>query len=642
MASRSSTPSFSGRTAWARSVRTPLREFLRTETGGAAVLLAAAVAALLWVNIDASSYEEAWETTLSVDVGGSGVSLSLREWVNSGLMTFFFFVVGLEARREFDLGELRERRRFVLPLLAAIGGMAASVAIYLAFNVGRSTAHGWGAAMSTDTAFALGLFALVGPRFPDRLRAFMLTVVVVDDLVALIVIATVYTGAVSLPALAVALGLFGAVLVVRALRIRRGPVYFVLGVAIWVALLESGVDPVVIGLAMALLASAAPPDRSALERATERFREFREQPTPELARIAREQVRTAISPNERLQLLWHPWSSYVIVPIFALANAGIAIDADFLERAFSSPITLGILVGYVVGKPIGIVGSSWALTRLSRRRLRPPVGWAGVAGGGTIAGIGFTVALLVAALAFKGRELDEAKMGILSSAVAAAAITWLLFRATARLPRDTGIRALLGTAEPIVDLYIDVDPERDHIRGPSDAAVTVVEYGDFQCPYCGQAEPVIRELLRGFGDVAYVWRHLPLTDVHSNAQLAAEAAEAAADQNAFWEMHDLLLDNQDALQPRDLIRYAEQLGLDVERFSSDLREHVAADRIAEDVDSADLSGVSGTPTFFVNGRRHYGAYDIASLTQAVQAARQREQALSPDPPNEHPPHGGGE
>jgi Na+/H+ antiporter NhaA len=197
VATETRAPPFSGRTAWARSVQTPLRDFLRTETGGAAVLLAAAVAALVWVNADASSYDSLWGTTLSIDLGGAGIALDLRHWVNSGLMTFFFFVLGLEARREFDLGELRERRRFTLPLLAGIGGMAVAVAIYFAFNAGRSSAHGWGIAMSTDTAFALGLLALVGPRFPDRLRAFMLTVVVVDDILALVVIATVYTDEVT-------------------------------------------------------------------------------------------------------------------------------------------------------------------------------------------------------------------------------------------------------------------------------------------------------------------------------------------------------------------------------------------------------------------------------------------------------------
>ena len=625
--SRSAEPdgraSFSERTAWARSLETPLRAFLRTETGGAAVLLAATVAALVWANVDSQSYDSFWHTELSIDVGGHGIALDLRGWVNSGLMTFFFFVAGLEARRELDLGELRERRRFALPLLAGVGGMAVAVAIYAAFNAGRPSAHGWGVAMSTDTAFALGLLALLGPRFSDRLRAFMLTVVLTDDIIALAVIATVYTETLRVAPLIAAIGFLAGVLVLRAFQVRVGLVYFILGACAWVGLLKAGVEPVVVGLVLGLLVWARPAQRSSLESATERFREFREQPTAGLARLAGAELRLATSPNERFQQLFHPWTSYVIVPVFALANAGIVIDRALLSRAFQSPITLGILVGYVVGKPVGIFASSWLASRLSKGRLVPPVGWAAVAGGGTIAGIGFTVSLLVATLAFDGPQLDEAKVGILSAALVAAVLTWLIFRATALLPRRARLRALLGTAEPLLDLYIEVDPERDHIRGPLDAPVTLVEYGDFECPYCGQAEPVVRELLSDFGDVRYVWRHLPLSDVHPHAQLAAEASEAAAEQNAFWEMHDLLLEHQDALEFDDLVGYAEQLRLDGERFGNDLRERVGALRVADDVDSADLSGVSGTPTFFVNAQRHYGAYDIATLSAAVRTAGAR-------------------
>ena len=620
---------FTGRTAWARSLQTPLREFLRTETGGAAVLLAAAAAALMWVNVDAGSYDSLWSTRLSINVGGSGVELDLRGWVNSGLMTLFFFVVGLEARREFDLGELRERRRFALPLLAGLAGAAAAVAIYLAWNAGRPSAHGWGTAMSTDTALTLGLLALVGPRFPDRLRAFMLTVVVVDDIVALVVIAFFYSGSIDVVALAVAFGFYGVLLALRGIGLRVGLVYVVVGVAAWVAALESGVEPVVVGLAIGVLPLAYPAQRPTLEQATERFREFREQPTAELARSAAAQLRSATPANERLQQLWHPWTSYVIVPLFALANAGIEINGGFLAQAFRSPITLGILLGYTLGKPVGVLGGTWFVTRLSGGRLKPPVGWVAVAGGGTIAGIGFTVSLLIATLAFDGPELEEAKVGILAAAIGASALTWLLFRATAYLPRPLRIRALLGTAAPLADLYLDVDSERDHIRGPLDAPVTVVEYGDFECPFCGQAEPVVRELLADFADVRYVWRHLPLNDVHPRAQLAAEASEAAAQQGAFWEMHDLLLDHQDALGPDDLIGYAERLGLDVERFTDDLGARTGAARVADDVDSADLSGVSGTPTFFINSRRHYGAYDIATLSAAVHAAGARTLLATP-------------
>ena len=616
------------RTAWSRNVSTPLREFLGTETGSAVVLLAATIAALAWVNVDASSYEHVWSTNLSFRLGGSGLSQDVRHWVNDGLMTFFFFVVGLEARREFDMGELRERRRFALPLLAGLGGMVVPVAIYLAFNAGKPSAHGWGAAMSTDTAFALGMLTLVGSRLFARLRAFMLTVVVVDDIVALLVIATMYTSTLAVRQLLVAVAIFAAMVAIRYLGVRKGIVYAAVGACVWVAVFKSGVDPVIVGLAMGLLTYAYPAARVDLERATDLFRLFREQPTPELARSARVGLESALSPNERLQHLFHPWSSYVIVPLFALANAGIAIDGRFLARAFTSPVTLGILVAYVAGKPAGLLGASWLATRLSGRRLRLPVGWAALAGGGAIAGIGFTVSLLIASLAFTGVQLQEAKLGVLSAAVCAALLSWLVFRATALLPARLRARVLVGPAEAIVDLAVDVDPKRDHVRGPADASVTLVEYGDFECPYCGQAEAVIRELLADEGDVRYVWRSLPLPDVHPRAQLAAEAAEAAAAQGAFWEMHELLFRHQDALRPDDLERYAAQLGLDVERFAVALRSHTFAPNVADDIDSADLSGVSGTPSFFVNGRRHHGAYDIASLTAAVRAARVRELATS--------------
>jgi Na+/H+ antiporter NhaA len=597
---------------------------LRTETGSAVILLFAAIAAIAWANIDYGSYHAVWATRLSIRVGSDGISQSLRLWVNNGLMVFFFFVVGLEARREFDIGELRERRRFVVPLLCGIGGMLVPIGIYLAFNAGTPSADGWGAAMSTDTAFALGMLALVGPRVSGRLRAFMLTVVVVDDLVALVVIATVYTHQVALSAALVALTAFAAVLAVRALSVGFGLVYLVLGLVMWVAVFESGIDPVIVGLAMGLLTVAFTAARSDLERATDRFRSFREQPTPELARSARLALESAISPNERLEQIYHPWSSYVVVPLFALANTGIPISGPFLSRAFASPITLGILVGYVVGKPVGIMTAAQLTRVISRGKLRPPVGWGAALGGGAIAGIGFTVALLIASIAFTGVSLNEAKVGILSAAVCASLSSWLVFRVVAMLPARRRARALTGKLEQIVDLVVDVDPERDHIRGPHEPGITLVEYGDLECPFCGQAEPVLRELLAEHGDLRYVWRHLPLTDVHPHAQLAAEATEAAAAQGAFWEMHDLLFAHQDALRPPDLADYAAQLGLDVERFGEDLRKHVHASRVAEDVDSADLSGVSGTPTFFVNGRRHRGAYDIEALTAAVRAAKARQ------------------
>src|SRR5688572_9853746 len=291
-----------GRTAWARNLAAPVRDFLRTETGGAAALLLASLAALIWANSPWwDSYESFWSTDFSIRFGDDAITEDLREWVNQGLMTFFFLVLGLEAKRELDLGQLRERRRIGIPLAAALGGMALPVAIYLAFNAGGEGADGWGAAMSTDTAFALGLLALVAPG-GTRLRLRLLTVAVFDDLMALLVIATVYTDHVSVVPLAVAVGLFAVLLVLRYVPIAwRGPAAAVVGVAMWVALHESGIDPIITGLAVGLVTSAYPPARSDLEQVTEATRSFREHPTPELARTAQLSVASAISANERLQ-----------------------------------------------------------------------------------------------------------------------------------------------------------------------------------------------------------------------------------------------------------------------------------------------------------------------------------------------------
>jgi Na+/H+ antiporter NhaA len=620
---RAARDAFTGRTAWARNLAAPVRDFLSQETGGAVVLLAAVAAALLWANSPWSdSYESFWTTKLSVSLGSGGISLDLRQWVNEGLMTFFFLVVGLEARRELDTGELRERRRVAIPVAAAIGGMLVPIAIFLAFNAGGDGSNGWGAAMSTDTALALGVLALVAPQ-GSRLRLRLLTLAVVDDLVALCVIAAVYSEHLDILPLALAVAFF---LMIVSLRYVRGTwrrqVTIALGVALWVALYESGIDPVVGGLAVGLVTTAYRPAREDLERVTELARSFREQPTPELARSAQRGVASAISVNERLQYGLHPWTSYVIVPVFALANIGVHIDSGLLSDALTSPVSLGIFFGYVVGKPVGIIATSWLASRPWLAGLRRSLSWPVIAGGGAVAGIGFTVSVLISDRAFEGQQLEEAKLGVLAAAITASLLSWAIFRVVARLPAEVRARQIAGTVEELLDLADDVDPARDHIRGPDEAPVTLVEYGDYECPYCGRAEPVIRELLDSFGDdVRYVWRHLPLSDVHPNAQMAAEAAEAAAAQGAFWQMNDLLLHHQDALTPDALTGYARELDLDTDRFWDDLRRRRYADRVGEDVASADASGVAGTPTFFINGRRHQGAYDIDTLTDAVTRAR---------------------
>ena len=340
-----------------------------------------------------------------------------------------------------------------------------------------------------------------------RLRAFILTLCVFDDLIALIVIATAYSQDVSFSALAVAIVFFAGLLILRAAGIHNAPVSIALCLGSWVALYESGIHPTVLGLALGLSLSAYPPARTDLEQTTALAREFREQPTAELARETQRGITAAISPNERLQDRLHPWTSYLIVPLFALANAGTHISGDILRSAVTSPITLGIFFGYVVGKPVGILTCSWLATR-KRFGLRLPVGWPNLFGGAAAAGIGFTVSLLVATLAFHGEQLTDAKLGILAAAIGATLISTTYFMAIKHLPQEVWARFALGRGyEEIVDLAMPVDPEEDHIRGPEDAPVTLVEYGDFECPYCGRAEPVLRELLADFGDeLRFVFR----------------------------------------------------------------------------------------------------------------------------------------
>jgi protein-disulfide isomerase len=296
-----------------------------------------------------------------------------------------------------------------------------------------------------------------------------------------------------------------------------------------------------------------------------------------------------------------------------------------LSDALTSSVTLGIVAAFVIGKPAGILFAAWVGTRRVFGGSRLTVTWPALLSGATAAGIGFTVSLLIATLAFEGTPLlDQAKIGIVATAILSPALSYLSGVLMRHLPDELRARQLGQVAETIVDLVDDVDPERDHIRGRMDAPVTIVEYGDYECPYCAHAAPTINQLLGRLPDeLRYVWRHLPLTDVHPDAQNAAEAAEAAAAQGRFWEMHDVLLDEQADLTPLGLFRHAEELGLDADQFGEDLRKHRYGERVAEDVASADASGVSGTPTFFINGRRHQGVYDLDTLTAAIKAAVRR-------------------
>jgi Na+/H+ antiporter NhaA len=608
-----------------RTIRRPrlatARRFLHTEAGGAIVMLGAAIIALAWANSPwRDSYVGLWATELSIELGPFHLGHDLGHWVNDGLMTLFFLLIGLEIRREFDLGELRDRRRVGVPVIAAIGGMVVPAALFLLLNPDPETARGWAMVMATDTAFALGILAIAGRQAPLRLRVFLLTLMIVDDVGAVSVIAIAYSTDVQVLALAIALaGLVGMVLA-RRLGVQRTSVYWLIGLVIWVATMEAGVHPTVAGVAIGLLTSAYPPRREELQAATGLTRAFREQPTAELASEAARRITLSLSPNDRLQHALHPWTSFVVVPVFALANAGIALTPEAIDGALRSPITWGVVAGLVVGKIVGISLGAWIATRPWAGSLPMAVGWPAIFKLSTVAGVGFTVSLLIAELSYTGELLEQAKLGIFGASILAATVSIVVFRVVHALPAEWLRRAEAGAAPPVADLVVPVDLAVDHVRGAREAPVTLVEYGDFECPYCRAAAPTIEELLERYpGRLRFVFRHLPLVDVHPNAALAAEAAEAAGAQGRFWEMHDTLYRNQDALGVSDLIGYARNLGLDADAFEADLRSGRFSRRVARDVSGAELSGVAGTPTFFINDLRHRGRYDIDAFDRAIRS-----------------------
>jgi Na+/H+ antiporter NhaA len=593
-----------------QQVRVPLREFLKTETGSAGLLLGATVVALACANSPlANEYAALWATDISMRIGDAELATDLRGLLDDGLMFMFFVVVGLEVRRELAVGELTDRRVISVPAIAAIGGMLVPAAIYLGVNPSGEAAHAWGVVIATDTAFLLGALALVGTNQSTPLRVFLLTLTIFDDLVAVSVIAVFYSHEVRLVPLLVAAGCVLAIVALGRSRVWRASPYAVTGLALWLATLESGVHPTIGGMAMGLAIVAYPPERDAVERAAALAGAFRQSPSLELARSARLGVQKALSPNGRIQAALHPWTSYAIVPLFALANAGVDLRGGRLADAVSSPVTWGVVAGLAAGKLIGVAGFSVASLRLGLGRLPRGVTHGQVIGGAALSGIGFTVSLLIIELGVDSPALrEQAKVGVVTAAAIAMLVGLTIFR-------------LIGPPRLPDVLNPPVDPQRDHVRGPVDAPLTLVEFADFECVFCGNATGVVDELMHRFGnELRYAFRHLPLTDLHKHAEFAAAASEAAAAQGRFWDYHDVLFEHQDELEFEDLLGYAGDLGLDVERFARELEAGVHAERVLEDLTSAELSGARATPTFFVCDRRHAGPHDAATLAAALEAA----------------------
>ena len=429
---------------WSRSDRTvprvvlrPLQEFLQTSTSGAILLFAAVVVALLWANSPwKDAYDELWLTRVSVGVGSWSIDKDVRFWIDDGLMTLFFLVVGLEIKREVVSGELRDRRAAMLPALAAVGGMIVPALVYVAV-AGRTAPGGWGVPMATDIAFALGVLTLAAAHAPPSLKSLLLTLAIVDDIGAILVIAVFYSGGVAWPWLAAALGVAALVVLCTRIRIRASGVYLLLGGALWYATYRAGIHPTLAGVAMGLLTPAHPFQRPATvsEEAHRIADETVDDPDPpdadatswlRLAWLSRE----AVSPLARVEHALLPWSSFVILPLFALANAGVTLTGGAVGDAFTSVVALGIVLGLVVGKPVGVLLASVVGIRSGLGRLGTGVSWGHIGGLGATAGVGFTMALFIAGLAFESDpvRLGYAKVAILAASVIAGVAGYAVFR----------------------------------------------------------------------------------------------------------------------------------------------------------------------------------------------------------------------
>jgi Na+:H+ antiporter, NhaA family len=414
----------------ARQAVRPIEAFIRTEFGSGALLLGAAVVALAWVNAAPASYDDFWGTTVGVNIGSLSLEEDLRHVVNDLLMALFFYVVVLEVKRELLYGSLRAGGSAAVPVAAAFGTMVGAATVYCALNLSGGDLGGWAVPIATDIAFVLAVLGIAGDRIPPQLRAFMLTLAVVDDLATIAVIGLFFGKGISLPWLAAAAGMVVGILLLRRLAVRLLVPYVVLAGLLWLAIFESGVHATVAGVIVGFLTPAVPFYArgetgeligSQLKRIIGRKdeQEIGEATMQEASRLARETV----SPLTRMETALHPWSAYVVLPLFALANAGVPVSPGDLQAALTSQIGLGIVLGLVVGAPLGGIAAAFVLTRVARIPLAKGLDWAAVAGAAPLKGIGFTVAIFIAVLAFEdAATADQAKLAILVASLLAGVI----------------------------------------------------------------------------------------------------------------------------------------------------------------------------------------------------------------------------
>jgi Na+/H+ antiporter NhaA len=592
------------------------RRLASSDSAGAVALLAATALALAWANASPDSYDHFWHTDIGISVGGSVLELSLQHWVNDAVMVLFFFLVTLEVKKDFVLGDLRDWRQASLPVMAALFGLVVPAVLFVLITNGTGDVGAWGVVISTDTAFVVGILAAFGSRVPVQLRVFLLTMAVVDDVGALGVIAIVYTDHLDVLWLAVATAIAGCVYLVQRARVWRGAVYGVLGIVLWFAILQSGVHATIAGVVLALLLPVFPPKRDEVDRAEALTQGFRRTPDAAKGRAAAEGILSSVSVNDRFQLSLHRVVGFVVVPIFALANAGVQITVQSVEHAFTSTLTWGVIIGLVVGKFVGVTASVLLGRRLGIGRLAPALHARHITSGSLLTGIGFTISLFIVDLAIEDPVAQsDARIGIISASLIAALSATVALWLTARYDA--------AHAPQRTELVRGIDPARDHVAGPVGAPYSLVEYGSFGGLDDLSTEEIIDEVLAEFGDdIVFVFRHIH-PDAEGAPEQTAEALEAVAAQSSrlFWAMRRELnrMSEESALDARSILRATVNVGANLSRVENDLRRGSRRARVQEDYLDAESMGLSKGPVLFVNGLIYTGAWEPEAIVAELRA-----------------------
>ena len=595
--------------------------FVRNETSGATLLLAATIVALLWANLGGHSYEHFWHTHFSIHLGDVfSVDMSLQHWINDGLMMMFFFLVSLEVKHDFVMGELREWRRASVPVVAAVAGLIVPALIFYAFNAGTDDADAWGVVISTDTAFVMGILAVFGNRLPVQLRAFLVTLAVVDDVGSLLVIATVYTERISFVPLIGVVVIAALLFLVQRARVYRSSVYIAAGATLWLLFLASGVHATIAGVVLGLLLPVFPPERSEVLRAEELTHHFRRTPVASTGSAAVIGILRSVSINERMQLALAPIVNLIVVPVFALSNAGVIISGETLQHAFKSPLTWGIIAGLVGGKYLGVFGASIIATKLRIGELAQCLAYRHINAGSMLTGIGFTISLFIIDLAIKDETAQsDARIGVLTASILAAIIGMVALVLTAAYDaRHAPERTRLNRS---------IAPKRDHILGDPNAPLTLVEYAQLGGVDDTTVEEVVREVRDYFGDdLRFVFRHNPMGD--EAAERAAEALEAVHAQSpelfnyARTELSRLC--EEEELDSRVIRRAAVDVGSNLPRLEKDMRQRTYLSRVHDDADDALGMGLTSTPTFFIGDEIYEGPIESNAIIAALEATRTAE------------------